>query len=72
MEVQITKCDICGKKAETSDYDEPKGWYNLYRQGSRNKDFWAQRRDICDECALKLNLHLACERGDNIKQEINE
>lgn len=68
MEVTTTKCDVCGKKEDTDDYNEPKGWYYLGRNGDRDEDFWARKRDICDECALKLNLLLACERGDNIRE----
>jgi len=63
MEVTTIKCDLCGKKAETDAYNEPNGWYNLYRRGDKDKDFWAQRRDICDECAKNLGLLKICHEA---------
>jgi hypothetical protein len=60
MEVTTTKCDICGKKEDTDDYNEPKDWYRLKRQGDRDKDFWARHRDICHECATKMGLPQIC------------
>ena len=51
------------KKVETDDFNEPKGWYNLYRQGDRDKDFWARRRDICDDCAKVLKLPKICHEA---------
>ena len=68
MEVTTTKCDTCGRTEQTEDYNEPKGWYYIGRQGDREKDFWSKRRDICDECALKLNLHMTCEQADKINR----
>ena len=67
MEVTTTKCDVCGKCEDTEDYNEPKGWYYIGRQGDRDKDFWARRRDICNECALKLDLHMTCEQADKLR-----
>lgn len=67
MEVTTTKCDVCGRLETTEQY-HPEGWYNLSREGDREKDFWARSRDICDECALLLNLPLLCEKADEIRE----
>lgn len=67
MEVTTVKCDICGKLAHSDDYNSPKGWYIIRKDGDRDKDFWARNRDICDECALKLNLHILCENAEDMR-----
>ena len=61
MEVTTTKCDVCGKLETVEDYNEPKGWYSLGRQGDRDKDFWARRRDICTTCAKGIGLDKICD-----------
>lgn len=66
MEVTTIKCDICGKLETVEDYGSPEGWYYLGRQADKTKDldYWAKRRDICDECAKRFNLPNICNTID--------
>lgn len=70
MEVTTTKCDVCGRTEQTEDFNEPKGWYRLGRNTDRDKDFWGRLRDVCDECASKLNLYIVSEKADDIRETI--
>lgn len=67
MEVTTVRCDICGKLETSDDYNSPKGWYVLRKDGERDKEFWARNRDICDECANRLELHTVCERAEKMR-----
>ncbi len=54
MQVQNYKCDICGIIAQSENYIMPKGWICVNIEGDKEKEYWADNKDICPACGLKV------------------